>query len=343
LLQIISFSLADRLPITGLSANTQYYFRIVFSNSSSNITQFGSVLTFTTPSNGVTTLPATSITSTSAVLNGSINSNGTAGFAVFQIGTDPNSITGTSAGFVVAGTSTTQNFSATLTLNPNTTYYYRMVFCITDCNFPTQIGNVQSFTTLSFILTTLPATSVTSLGAQLNGSINPNGTPGCGGFEIGTTPNLNNPSNAASVNPPVSATFVAQQFSFAFSPFPTGLSSTTYYYRIVFFPNCLGGPGSALPTGSVVSVTIPPVISNLSVSTTTSSATITFTTTVPATSDIFYGTNGLFNNSDAASPVQTTHVHTLMNLASGTTYNFYISLYFNGMLVNSSPQTFTTQ
>jgi hypothetical protein len=49
-----------------------------------------------------------------------------------------------------------------------------------------------------------------------------------------------------------------------------------------------------------------------------------------------YGTNGLFNNSDAASPVQTTHVHTLTNLASGTAYSFYVSVYF-GQLVNSSP------
>jgi hypothetical protein len=275
------------------------------------------------------------------VLNGSINSNGAAGFAVFQISTDPNLITGTSASFPVAAINTPQSFSTILTLTPNTTYYYRMAFCVGTCFLP-QAGNVVSFTALSFVLATLPATSVTSLGATLNGSINPNGTPGCSGFEIGTTANLNNPGNAAPSGS-VSATFTAQNVSYVFRPFPTGLSSTTYYYRVVFVPNCQGAQGSGFPAGNVVSVTIPPVISGLSVSVTSSSATITFTTAVPASSQIVYGTNGLYNNSDAAIGPTTTHVHTLTNLTSGTTYSYYISLFFNGTLVNSSGEIFITR
>ena len=97
----------------------------------------------------VTTLPATSVTSTSAVLNGNINSNGTAGCAVFQIGTDPNGINGTSASFAVAASNTTQTFSTTLTLSSNTTYYYQMAFLSgPSCNGVPQRGNTVSFQTL---------------------------------------------------------------------------------------------------------------------------------------------------------------------------------------------------
>jgi hypothetical protein len=108
----------------------------------------------------------------------------------------------------------------------------------------------------------------------------------------------------------------------------------------VFLPNCTG---PSLQTGNFVSVTIPPIISNVNVSTTSTTATITFTTSLPVSSQIDYGTNGLFNNSDAASQYQTSHTHVLMNLTSATIYNFYISVDTGQQLVNASPQTFTTQ
>jgi phosphodiesterase/alkaline phosphatase D-like protein len=95
----------------------------------------------------VTTLAATSITSTSAVLNGSINPNGTGGCASFEYGTDPNLTNPFGVGsFTVAANSTAQSFSTTATLSPNTTYYYAMLFSPSCSGL--QVGNIVSLQTL---------------------------------------------------------------------------------------------------------------------------------------------------------------------------------------------------
>jgi len=190
----------------------------------------------------VTTLPPTSITSTSAVLNGTINSNGTAGCASFEYGTDPNLTNPFGVGsFTVLANNTTQSFSTSVILSPNTTYYYAMLYS-PSCNGGSQAGSILSFKTLPFVVTTLAATSITSTSAVLNGTINSNGTAGCADFEYGTDPNLTSPFGAGNFT--VLANNTTQSFSTSVILSP----NTTYYYAMLFSPSC-----NRLQAGNIVS------------------------------------------------------------------------------------------
>src|SRR5207245_11525119 len=121
--------------------------------------------------------------------------------------------------------------------SPNTTYYYAMLFSPSPSCIGLQVANIVSLKTLPFVVTTLAATSITSTSAVLNGSVNPNGTAGCAGFEYGTDPNLTNAFGAGSFT--VAANSTAQSFSTI-----TLLSiNTNYYYTLLFsaFCSCLPG------------------------------------------------------------------------------------------------------
>src|SRR5262249_53568940 len=76
--------------ISGLAPATIYHFQLVASNSAG--TTLGTDLTFTTSAAApsATTLAATSITSTNATLNGSVNPNGAAASAYFRYGLTTN-------------------------------------------------------------------------------------------------------------------------------------------------------------------------------------------------------------------------------------------------------------
>jgi hypothetical protein len=201
-----------------------------------------------TPNNGdvvVTTLAATSLTASGAVLNGTINPQGANGEAGFYWGTDPTMGTYSAQCYfynpptcpVVTANFTTQSFAYQLTgLASNTTYYFRMVFYDTD-NGKFRYGAITSFKTKDPMVTTLAATSLTASGAVLNGTINPQGANGEAGFYWGTDPTMGTYSaQCYFYNPPtcpvVTANFTTQSFAYQL----TGLASnTTYYFRMVFY------------------------------------------------------------------------------------------------------------
>jgi pimeloyl-ACP methyl ester carboxylesterase len=113
--------------ISGLAANTTYHFRIVAFNS--NGTSYGSDVSFTTSSTSsgptVQTLAASTITPTSAQLNGYLSPNGLNTTAYFQYGTTTGYGSTTPSGNF--GT-TPQNIGYNVSgLLPSTTYHYRIV------------------------------------------------------------------------------------------------------------------------------------------------------------------------------------------------------------------------
>jgi hypothetical protein len=126
-----------------------------------------------------TTLPATSITSNSAIMNGTINSGGASGTARFIWGPDPD-LPCCSVGLGVDAISTTQTFSYQLTgLATNTTYYYRMRFD-PDSNGSQPQGDIVSFTTLGGTGTPILSVSPNNLNFGIvitQGSPLPSGTP----------------------------------------------------------------------------------------------------------------------------------------------------------------------
>ena len=152
--------------VTGLVPSTLYHFRAAATNSAS--TNYGNDLTFITTiiPPVVTTTPATSVTASSATLNGTVNPNGAATTNWFQWGTN------TSYGNVIAAASTGSGNSAvpvTATLGslvPGTTYHFRAV---AYNGGGTNFGSDLNFTTLgaSLVVTTLSDSGAGSLRAAI--------------------------------------------------------------------------------------------------------------------------------------------------------------------------------
>lgn len=124
----------------------------------------------------------------------------------------------------------------------------------------------------------------------------------------------------------------------------TGLTAnTTYTYYVIAYD----AAGNSSPKSASVSATtagsVTITVSNVAVSNVaTSSATIAFTTNVAASTDILYGTNGSYNNSDPADAASLNHTHVLTSLTPGTVYNFKISALASGVRIYTGSYSFTT-
>jgi plastocyanin len=131
--------------VTGLTANTLYHFRVVASNGAG--TTMGSDGTFTTlTATGppvVITNAATSVTTSSGTLNGSLDPHGLPTTVFFQYGTT------TSYGSATPTQNQTGNTYRNITANisgltPHTTYHFRMV---ATNGGGTRMGSDRTFTT----------------------------------------------------------------------------------------------------------------------------------------------------------------------------------------------------
>lgn len=211
--------------ITGLNSNSSYHFRAVADGGEHGTAYSEDMVFSTTPVTiFVEVLPASSIQSTSATLNGSLTALGgaTAADLFFEYGTS------TSYGSITPTQSmiNTGAFSAMLTgLAPDTTYHYRIV----ADGGPAGIAYSQDMTfTTAAILPTLEAsdaTSIQSSSATLNGNlVSPGSLPTVNTyFEYGATTSYSNTTTAQSMS-------AAGTFSAAI----TGLKPyTIYHYRAV--------------------------------------------------------------------------------------------------------------
>ena len=146
-----------------LLPNTGYYFRVVSENASGQAK--GIERQFTTSSSQevpfVSTLGATSVTSTSATLNGTVNPNGSSTTAFFEWGTSStlSGFSTTSPQSIGSGTSSVSVTTNLTGLAANTTYYFRVVG---QNSAGTQRGSAAGFTTLSTKTVTSPGISFPS-------------------------------------------------------------------------------------------------------------------------------------------------------------------------------------
>ena len=137
--------------LSGLEPNTTYHFRIVGINSVG--TSPGADLTFTTPPTTVQpptviTTAATSVGSTTATLNGTVNPNGAETTVFLEYGLDV-SYGSLSAPIVIpAGNGAVPVFANIEGLLPNTTYHFRVV-AINEAD--TIAGDDLTFTTAAAI------------------------------------------------------------------------------------------------------------------------------------------------------------------------------------------------
>lgn len=224
---------AVQVPLTGLLPLTTYHYRVRGISSTGQIV-FGVDSIFTTlpapPT--VTTTAATSVTSSGATLNGTVNPNGGTATVTIEYGlttaygntvaATPGSLTGLTASNILTSISG---------LTPYTTYNYRVVASNIS---GTTYGNNMTFTTLAVpsTVTTLAATNIIGVNAQLNGSVNANYAPTNVTFDWGLTTAYGNSVIAT----PVQATGSTPT---SVSASISGLTiATVYHYR------CVGnGPG----------------------------------------------------------------------------------------------------
>jgi phosphodiesterase/alkaline phosphatase D-like protein len=217
--------------ITGLALGTTYYYRVAAQNASG--TEKGAIASFTTalPNSppSVTTNAATSLTISGAVLNGTVNPNELATTAVFEWGTDSNLTTFTSTLSQSLGAGTTSvAITASLTaLTPGATYYFRVA---ATNSAGTTKGLIASFTPVAQAPTvsTGAATSVSTSGATLHGTVNPNGLAVTDAhFEYGTDSNLATFISTGAQT--LAAGFTGQAVTSTLSGLTPGV---TYYFRV---------------------------------------------------------------------------------------------------------------
>ena len=262
--------------IPGLQTNTTYYFRAVAQNLYG--TRYGNILQFTTNSTipppppvqqqpTTTTNGATYIGKTYATLNGAVNPNGSFTNAWFEWGTTQSFGNSTSQITIGGGLSALAHSAYLSSLQPSTTYYYRIV---ANNIAGTTYGSIISFLTESNLpsgsqptVNTNNAISVSQQSATLQGSVNPNSISTNAWFEYGTTLSFGNTTATQSMGGGNSQ----NSFSYSISNLQ---SNTTYYFRavaqnssgisygsILSFSTIWQGQGNSVPVVTTHSVNVP--------------------------------------------------------------------------------------
>jgi pseudomonalisin len=176
----------------------------------------------------VTTGAATSLTSSNATLNGTVNPNGSYTNYWYLYGTS-SSLAGASQTDIYGignGTTATSAQANISGLAAGTTYYYQ----IQASSSPAiSTGNILSFVTQVELptATTGAATLVTSSSAGLNGTVNPNGAYTSYWFIYGTNSSLLGASQTVGAGIGSGTTIVSVEDSI-----PGLAAGTTYYYQI---------------------------------------------------------------------------------------------------------------
>ncbi|MDB6028314.1 MAG: regulatory domain of in-like proprotein convertase, partial [Verrucomicrobiales bacterium] len=225
----VGFSSND-IPITAtltnLASNQTYNYQLTATNNRGSSSTANFTFTTAPPPPTTTTAPATSITTASAILNASVNPNGSDTTFYFQYGPDTNYGSSTLVTNMGAGV-IAQSISAAIGgLNPGTTYHFRVV---ASSSAGSGNGADASFSTLPVVpatATTLAATAVTYNNAKLNASVNPNGSATSAYFEYGFDTSYGNAT--ATINLGNAATNIS------FSNVITNLLAVTnYHFRVV--------------------------------------------------------------------------------------------------------------
>jgi phosphodiesterase/alkaline phosphatase D-like protein len=269
--------------LTGLAAGTTYHYRVVAQSPFGFA--FGGDRSFTTaalePPPAATTTAATGVGASSALLNGTVNANGTTAAVVFEYGLD------TSYGKVAAadqspvtGSTDTAVSRSVDELMPSTTYHYRVVAQNAD---HTVSGADQTLSTLGVppAATTDGATAISDTGATLNGTVSANNETTTVRFEYGLDTSYG--STATADQSPVSG-IASTPVSASLSGLGANLS---YHYRVVAENSSgttfgadrsftTGGAAPLVSTGAASAVTASTATLNGSVNANGNSTVVTF-------------------------------------------------------------------
>lgn len=242
---------------------TGYDFNKFEWNFSQDHKQFSGVRAYVGPT--VTTGAASSISTTGATLNGTVNPQNKSTSWHFEYGTDITYGTSTPGASGLTGTTGQAVSDAITGLQPGTTYHYRLVGTNSS---GTATGGDQTFTTLGPpVVSTGAATTISQTGATLNGTVNPGGQATDWHFELGTT-------TAYGQNSPNAGAGSGQTAS-AVSAAVSGLApNTTYHYRVV----ASNASGTVAGQDQTFTTATPPATSTGAGTTTGTTGTTTGTT-----------------------------------------------------------------
>ena len=323
--------------ITGLLSSTTYHYRVLSRDSAGNLATSGD-LTFTTATQPDTTPPvissivASNITSTSAVITWSTNEAATA-----QVEYGITTAYGTSSALDATLAS---SHSRTLTnLSPSTTYNFRVISKDAAGNTATSANN--TFTTSATPDTTAPVISGIAADSQTSTSVNISWITN----EAATSQVEYGPTTAYGALTPLNTTLLTSH-----STNLTNLSAaTTYNYRII----SKDGAGNTSTSGNNTFTTAAqqptdttgPVLSAVNAQNLTSNgAGITWGTDEPATSEVEYGLTIQYGNSTGVNAtLLNSHSENLAGLQPNTLYHYRVkSADASGNLSVSADHSFTT-
>jgi Purple acid Phosphatase, N-terminal domain len=323
--------------LTGLTPGTTYHYRVVATNSSG--TARGSDGIFTTSAGPVAvTGPATSVTTTSATLNGTVDPNGRATTWFFEYGTSTSYGSTTAERNAGAGTSTTGVAAPVSGLTRGRLYHYRLV-ATSDAG--TSRGADQTFsTTTAPTAVTGPASSIGLTSAKLNGTVTPNGQATSWYFEYGTSASYGTKTSAKSAGSGTGSMKVAASV--------TGLRrTTTYHYRVV----ATNASGTTLGADRTFSTALPPSVrTGAAQNVTATTATLTGAVDRRGRSTTWYfeyGTSTGYGsrtpNRGAPSAAGAQNVAaSLTRLTPGTTYHYRLVATSDAGTTRGADATFTT-
>ncbi len=257
-------AIAAGVPVSALTPSTTYHARLVATSAAG--TTNGPDLVFTTadlpPS--VTGTSVGSVTTSGATVSGNVNPNSAATTYKVEYGLTASYGSSTSSASAGSGSSAVAVSVPLSALTPSTTYHARLV--------ATSAGGTTSGPDLVFTTGDLPPSvsstsvgSITTSGASVSGSVNPNSVATTYKVEYGLTASYGSSSSSASAGSGSSAVAVSVPIT-ALTP------STTYHVRLVATSaaGTTNGPDLVFTTAD-----LPPSVTGSSVgSITTTGATV---------------------------------------------------------------------
>jgi hypothetical protein len=302
--------------LASLKPGTTYHYRVVATSTAGTGHGADGILTTSSVPVAITG-SVTSVTPTSATLNGTVDPSGRPTTWYFEYGTSTGYGTKTPVKDAGSGSGAISVAAAVTGLKAARTYHMRLV-ATNDAG--TSRGSDQAFVTSAApAATTKPASSVKDTTATLNGSVNPNGQSTTVYFEYGTTTSYGTKTPAVSAGSGTGA----KNMSAAVSGLTGG---ATYHFRVVAV-NATGATAGADLTFATAGKPIPRTGTPSSVTGTSATLTGTVDPDGHTTSWYFeYGTSTGYGTKtashDAGSSVGAKTVSVPVNgLTPGTGYH----------------------